>query len=276
MKTFAEGRTRAPSRIQATPVPQALAHQAQLRSALLRAGVQPCPEIGAVNDPSEREHTTPAPEADAAAPSIAADRGMFDAGIKLIEEWCNDKARQDRGTTRDGNKEKEIVKLLKKLNKDGHIKYEEMEARGDWDGTDIRVNANYRSKFYVTACVLVHEGSHAVWSKNNPTPKGPPKSICFENGAQTECGEENGAQNETSEEEDAQFEVIIGKEEVIIGKEEVAQSEIDSNEKEAQFLQAKFYIWLRTKKNALVDIELESRLSRLGVAYPPSFNRNEE
>jgi hypothetical protein len=37
------------------PVPNALAHQAQLRHALLRAGVQPRLTIGAVNDPLERE-----------------------------------------------------------------------------------------------------------------------------------------------------------------------------------------------------------------------------
>jgi len=55
MKTHAEPKTPTPSRTSATSVPNALTHQAQLRSALLRAGVQPRLEIGAVNDPLERE-----------------------------------------------------------------------------------------------------------------------------------------------------------------------------------------------------------------------------
>ncbi len=55
MKTHAEPQTPTPSRTPATPVPNALTHQAQLRNALLRAGVQPRLEIGAVNDPLERE-----------------------------------------------------------------------------------------------------------------------------------------------------------------------------------------------------------------------------
>ena len=55
MKTHAEPKTTAPSRVQSAPVPNALAHKAQLRNALLRAGVQPRLEIGAVNDPLERE-----------------------------------------------------------------------------------------------------------------------------------------------------------------------------------------------------------------------------
>jgi len=56
MKSHTEPKTRAPSsRATATPVPNALAHQAQLRSSLLRAGVQPRLEIGAVNDPLERK-----------------------------------------------------------------------------------------------------------------------------------------------------------------------------------------------------------------------------
>ena len=56
MKTHAEAKTNVPARHAHTmPMPNALAHQAQLRGALLRAGVQPRLEIGAVNDPLERE-----------------------------------------------------------------------------------------------------------------------------------------------------------------------------------------------------------------------------
>ncbi len=55
MKTHADPKTQTPSRTPATPLPNALTHQAQLRNALLRAGVQPRLEIGAVNDPLERE-----------------------------------------------------------------------------------------------------------------------------------------------------------------------------------------------------------------------------
>jgi len=55
MKTHAEAKTNAPSRAHARPVPNALAHQAKLRHALLRAGVQPRLEMGAPGDPLERE-----------------------------------------------------------------------------------------------------------------------------------------------------------------------------------------------------------------------------
>ena len=49
MKTHAEAKKPVPSNTHAAPVPDALAHQAQLRGALLRAGVQPQLEAGAVN-----------------------------------------------------------------------------------------------------------------------------------------------------------------------------------------------------------------------------------
>jgi len=57
MKTHAGTQISAPSRSQpkTAPVPHALAHQEQLRSALRHAGVQPRLEMGAVNDPLERE-----------------------------------------------------------------------------------------------------------------------------------------------------------------------------------------------------------------------------
>ena len=55
MKTHVEAKKPAPPCTHATPVPHALANQTQLRSALLRAGVQPRLEVGAVNCPLERE-----------------------------------------------------------------------------------------------------------------------------------------------------------------------------------------------------------------------------
>jgi len=55
MKTHAEAKKPVPSNTHAAPVPDALAHQAQLRGALLRAGVRPRLEVGAFNDPLERE-----------------------------------------------------------------------------------------------------------------------------------------------------------------------------------------------------------------------------
>ncbi|MCL2626236.1 MAG: hypothetical protein FWD46_05420 [Cystobacterineae bacterium] len=55
MKTHAETKPSTPSRSHAIAVPNALAHQEQLRSALRRAGVQPRLEIGANNDPLEHE-----------------------------------------------------------------------------------------------------------------------------------------------------------------------------------------------------------------------------
>jgi len=50
MKTHAEGKTSTSSRAPVTLVPNALAHQAQLRSALRRAGIQPRLKIGAADD----------------------------------------------------------------------------------------------------------------------------------------------------------------------------------------------------------------------------------
>ena len=55
MKTYAEAKKPVPSSTHAAPVPDALAHQAQLRGALLRAGVSPRLEVGAFNNPLERE-----------------------------------------------------------------------------------------------------------------------------------------------------------------------------------------------------------------------------
>jgi len=54
MKTHAEKQSRA-SFSHAPPVPDALAHQAQLRSALRRAGALPRLEVGAADEPLERE-----------------------------------------------------------------------------------------------------------------------------------------------------------------------------------------------------------------------------
>ena len=56
MKAHAETKTtRAPSLAQSAPVSDGLTHRAQLRKALLRAGVQPRLEIGTTNDPLEHE-----------------------------------------------------------------------------------------------------------------------------------------------------------------------------------------------------------------------------
>jgi len=54
MRTHAEIKTR-PSRFQEAPAPGSWRHYAQYRQALRRAGVQPRLEIGAVDDPLERE-----------------------------------------------------------------------------------------------------------------------------------------------------------------------------------------------------------------------------
>jgi hypothetical protein len=45
------------------------------------------------------------------------------------------------------------------------------------------------------------------------------------------------------------------------------QPESDAEEKHAQTVQAKVYVWLRTKMNAPVDEGLEKRLATLGVPY---------
>lgn len=84
---------------------------------------------------------------------------MFDYDIALIQQ-------SSIGKTTQG---KEIVELLKAFNKDGRIKYAEMEERAAWDGSDILVNANYLGKVFITTCELVHEAAHALWRKKNPT-----------------------------------------------------------------------------------------------------------
>ena len=77
MKTYAEAKKPVPSSTHAAPVPDALAHQAQLRGALLRAGVRPRLEVGAFNDPLEREADAVAervmrmPESEAKPPAAA-------------------------------------------------------------------------------------------------------------------------------------------------------------------------------------------------------------
>lgn len=91
--------------------------------------------------------------------AAAAARAMFDYDITLIQQ-------SSIGNTTQG---KEIVELLRTFNEAGRIKYTEMEERGAWDGTDILVNANYLGKVFITTCELVHEASHALWRKKNPT-----------------------------------------------------------------------------------------------------------
>ena len=66
---------------------------------------------------------------------------------------------------------KEIVKLLRELFKSGNIRYGQTldGSRGDWDGTTIRVNEDYRGIAYRTIPELVHEATHALWRKKNKT-----------------------------------------------------------------------------------------------------------
>src|SRR5207253_2000008 len=42
-------------------------------------------------------------------------------------------------------------------------------SRGDWDGTTIRVNQDYRGNAHRTIPELVHEATHALWRKNHKT-----------------------------------------------------------------------------------------------------------
>lgn len=57
----------------------------------------------------------------------------------------------------------EIVTLLRSLNSRGEVKFGGTieGARGDWDGTTIRVNEEYKERFFPTVLELVHEGAHA-------------------------------------------------------------------------------------------------------------------
>ena len=61
MRSHTEVKKGVSSRSYTAPVPNALAHQAQLRSVLFRAGVQPRLKIGAVDEPLERVMRMPEP-----------------------------------------------------------------------------------------------------------------------------------------------------------------------------------------------------------------------
>lgn len=56
-------------------------------------------------------------------------------------------------------------------------------------------------------------------------------------------------------------------------KKAMTQLEIDSEERDARIVQAKVYVWLRTRQGAPVDSDLENRLTGLGVAYPSGAKR---
>ncbi|GAA5161884.1 hypothetical protein [Viridibacterium curvum] len=143
-------------------------------------------------------------------PETAAEhKAMFDFDITLIQQ-------SPYGSTPHG---KEIVALLTAFNKEQRIRYEPLEERGAWDGTDILVSDNYIGKVFPTTCELAHEGAHALWRKKNPTKK-------------------------------------------------MTQLEVDAEEKAAQTVQAKVYLWLRAKKGAPVDSDIEGRLAGLGLSSP--------
>lgn len=145
------------------------------------------------------------------AETAAEQRAMFDYDITLIQQ-------STYGSTNPG---KALVKLLREFNAAGRIRYEPLESRGAWDGSDILVSDNYIGKIFPTTCELAHEGAHALWRKNHPD------------------------------------------------KKPMTQLEIDSEEKAAQTVQAKVYLWLRTKMNAPVDSDIEGRLEGLGLKAAP-------
>jgi hypothetical protein len=62
-----------------------------------------------------------------------------------------------------------IVAELRSLNENFLIQYGETlnDSRGDWDGSIIRINENYDGKIYPTMIELVHEGTHALTTKQN-------------------------------------------------------------------------------------------------------------
>jgi hypothetical protein len=63
---------------------------------------------------------------------------------------------------------KEIVALLKRLNKNRDIVYADCYGdRGGWDGTTISINQDFSGKKYPTIIELVHEGTHALWRQKH-------------------------------------------------------------------------------------------------------------
>ena len=79
-------------------------------------------------------------------------------------------SRSPPGRTKEGQS---IVALLRALNKDRKILYADTgSARGDWDGTWIRVNERYRNRIGPTMVELFHEGTHALWRARHPIRKG--------------------------------------------------------------------------------------------------------
>ncbi len=64
---------------------------------------------------------------------------------------------------------REIVQKLRRLQRASKIAYADtVDARGDWDGTTIRVHERFRGLMRPTILELVHEASHAVWRDHHP------------------------------------------------------------------------------------------------------------
>jgi hypothetical protein len=83
---------------------------------------------------------------------------LIDGCIDIIEKSSFMK-------TPDGPK---IVKKLRELNKSGNIQYGGTldDGRADWDGTAIRLHADFRGKADRSIPELVHEASHVLWTKD--------------------------------------------------------------------------------------------------------------
>jgi hypothetical protein len=84
---------------------------------------------------------------------------MLDQDIQLVAD----------SPFKDTAEGREIIALLKRLNKSRDIVYADTNgARGEWDGTTIRVSQDFAGKMFPTAIELVHEATHALWRQKHP------------------------------------------------------------------------------------------------------------
>jgi len=99
----------------------------------------------------------------------AAEQAMFDYDIDQIEK-ADIPGFKNKGL---------IIAQLRSLNRDFKIQYGgNLEtSRGDWDGSTIRISDNYRGKSYPTMIELVHEGTHALTTKQKSTRAGNAKTM---------------------------------------------------------------------------------------------------
>ena len=109
---------------------------------------------------------------------------MFGYDISII-------ARSPFGRSRDG---RAITNILIAYNKSGKISYAPTatdDARGEWDGSTITINDDFRGKALPTIIELVHEGSHVLWRRDHPRKNIPKDKLETDNRLDEERAQKN-------------------------------------------------------------------------------------